>query len=270
MSFQLNLNNMCGRKLVLIAEPSAIVLPNKCFHSTYFPSEWGLTRQPRWCLKWLFSRFHSTYFPSEWGLTLSLGRKSNGFWPCVSIQLISPASRDWRVWQQHDRNDSFPFNLFPQRVGTSDYYSCKWLYAAPFPFNLFPQRVGTTGWRLFTGGMLGVSIQLISPASGDTAIRLLKDDSSSRFPFNLFPQRVGTLDSLFNLEVSYSEFPFNLFPQRVGTFVPNCSFLEIIYFVSIQLISPASGDIHILIWGNKSNRVVSIQLISPASGNSCD
>ena len=91
--------------------------------------------------------FHSTDFPSEWGQAIQ-GRRSRDGKDKVSIQLISPASGDCAVGvllSKEDRKSLFPFNLFPQRVGTK--YLGKGYFAEEFllefPFNLFPQRVGT-------------------------------------------------------------------------------------------------------------------------------
>jgi len=63
------------------------------FHSTDFPSEWGLSAAWSQCTAPPASRFHSTDFPSEWGLVSCDGQE----WETledVSIQLISPASGD--------------------------------------------------------------------------------------------------------------------------------------------------------------------------------
>ena len=63
--------------------------------------------------------------------------------------------------------DVFPFNWFPQRVGTAVIFmSLLLFFLALFPFNWFPQRVGTVKIAP-TGQSATVSIQLVSPASGD-------------------------------------------------------------------------------------------------------
>ena len=64
-----------------------------------------------------------------------------------------------------------------------------------FPFNWDPQRVGThLPVYLFTGGgaVGGVSIQLGSPASGDSRFSFSDVPYWMLFPFNWDPQRVGT------------------------------------------------------------------------------
>ena len=162
----------------------------ECFHSIGFPSEWGpntgyLFLSTLW-------RFHSIGFPSEWGLSRE-----------ISPQWIGAR---------------FPFNWFPQRVGTCLIGANLSGVIGKFPFNWFPQRVGT---RIQTPPALGegswaVSIQLVSPASGDACQR----DGMRHlvwFPFNWFPQRVGTLRGLIEASPAVPTFPFNWFPQRVGT-----------------------------------------------------
>ena len=132
--------------------------------------------------------FHSIGFPSEWGVTLD---------PGVGALVTS-----------------FHSIGFPSEWGelTVKY---RWMLIWQFPFNWFPQRVGRgceeTDWLY----LRGVSIQLVSPASGEGLSR-------------------------FNRAWRYSQ-------------------------VSIQLVSPASGEKRCL----RSSGVVypvSIQLVSPASG----
>ena len=62
-----------------------------------------------------------------------------------------------------------------------------------------------------------VSIQLVSPASGDRKL----------------------VEPIANLSLL---FPFNWFPQRVGTMGTDVWFDSIEEDVSIQLVSPASGN----------------------------
>ncbi len=61
-----------------------------------------------------------------------------------------------------------------------------------------------------------VSIQLLSPASGET-------------------------DKFVKLSIIPSEFPFNYFPQRVGSLRVSPP-VRRDFIVSIQLLSPASGE----------------------------
>ena len=86
-----------------------------------------------------------------------------------------------------------------------------------FPFNWFPQRVGTRR-QLLRAGTQGfiVSIQLVSPASGDIELVSSIEEDADEFPFNWFPQRVGTTGGN-KCSVVTEMFPFNWFPQRVGT-----------------------------------------------------
>jgi len=134
--------------------------------------------------------FHSTDFPSEWGH--SIGNHSHSI-TSVSIQLISPASGDIaEVFYRAVDVLRFPFNWFPQRVGTLIQH--------------FDQRQRNL-----------VSIQLISPASGDYLEpykQMLKGDCfhSTDFPSEWGQDRVNML-----MVIIHAAFPFNWFPQRVGT-----------------------------------------------------
>ena len=62
----------------------------------------------------------------------------------VSIQLVSPTSGEQREEEEDlSREEVFPFNWFPQRVGTFTPSSFALACSSRFPFNWFPQRVGT-------------------------------------------------------------------------------------------------------------------------------
>ena len=63
----------------------------------------------------------------------------------------------------------------------------------------------------------GVSIQLVSPTSGDIDFYIPDYKIYIEFPFNWFPQRVGTEKMISEALEGVSRFPFNWFPQRVGT-----------------------------------------------------
>ena len=94
------------------------------------------------------------------------------------------------------------------------------LKIAVFPFNWDPQRVGTGQTSRYNDqGSKGVSIQLGSPASGDSPVIGQGYTTRSGFPFNWDPQRVGT----------------NMIDLNEDTII--C--------VSIQLGSPASGDLRV-------------------------
>ena len=137
-----------------------------------------------------FYRFHSISFPSEWGQFIVF--KGYFIKVIVSIQLVSPASGDVKVFSFHNSLiSSFPFNWFPQRVGTVDPITGKTKYEVT------------------------VSIQLVSPASGDLMVM---------------------------------------------------TFILTTEHVSIQLVSPASGDYRANM-RTLMNQKVSIQLVSPASGD---
>ena len=136
----------------------------------------------------------------------------------------------------------FPFNWFPQRVGTQ-LFMMRLLQLMMFPFNWFPQRVGTICrmYRYRGHGKRCVSIQLVSPASGDSRRgSLFGAYSWSRFHSIGFPsewgpyRKPGYRRCICNLSIQlvspasgdkpYPQkplpklnFPFNWFPQRVGT-----------------------------------------------------
>jgi len=162
--------------------------------------------------------FHSIGVPSEWGLAGHIAHPSPE--REVSIQLVSPAS-----------GDLFNFCLFwpclfcfhsigvPSEWGPTIAATMQKLDPdAEFPFNWCPQRVGTQHPPLLQKRFISVSIQLVSPASGDGqgASGGLKSNPSE-FPFNWCPQRVGTQ------------------PWKSWSSPSGCQ-------VSIQLVSPASGD----------------------------
>ncbi len=134
----------------------------------------------------------------------------------------------------------FPFNWDPQRVGTCDRKS-QTRQGLLFPFNWDPQRVGTfmqfvqwdeiggfhsigipSEWGHIKGLPQNltnrVSIQLGSPASGDT----MDAQTGSSFATGCFhsigiPSEWGPLDYKSRQQTSSWTFPFNWDPQRVGT-----------------------------------------------------
>ena len=62
-----------------------------------------------------------------------------------------------------------------------------------------------------------VSIQLLSPTSGELLAEINDTLESVVFPFNCFPQRVGRQTSATHVDIDTRMFPFNCFPQRVGS-----------------------------------------------------
>ncbi len=148
-----------------------------------------------------------------------------GWFLVVSIQLLSPASGEAAVSKRASLlpKTSFHSITFPSEWGVwrATLANCS---GVKFPFNYFPQRVG----RLFQNRLNQVNAQI-------------------KFPFNYFPQRVGRVRIL-SAELTFIRFPFNYFPQRVGRMM-NLAY-EISYWdehqVSIQLLSPASGESKVL------------------------
>ena len=132
-----------------------------------------------------------------------------------------------------------------------------------FPFNQFPQRVGSyeTHYYSKTLTMIAVSIQLVSPASGEKKA-IYSDVLDRQFPFNQFPQRVGRwITGIYSLPLR-DGFHSISFPSEWGAY----EYSKVLYpiRVSIQLVSPASGELDRYI--NPQVSIVSIQLVSPASG----
>ena len=160
--------------------------------------------------------FHSNAFPSEWGLHAQNDRR-------------------WIVIR-------FPFKCFPQRVGTTvigmnqleHYIEC-------FHSNAFPSEWGLTADQLSTQLTDVVSIQMLSPASGDLARRSRQLTAASRFPFKCFPQRVGTTVTARHVKLIGSCFHSNAFPSEWGRQHDYPSTTASVG-VSIQMLSPASGD----------------------------
>ncbi len=135
---------------------------------------------------------------------------------------------------------------FPSEWG-DDSFKITILKRTPFPFNQFPQRVGSPivySYYPEVYVIVPVSIQLVSPASGEKQlfIDILETEVYSKFPFNQFPQRVGRFcenqiaKAICFHSISFPSewgvrgdvtnpptkklrrlaFPFNQFPQRVG------------------------------------------------------
>ena len=166
-----------------------------CFHSIGFPSEWGVVNRhvPRGgCIEFPFNWFpqrvgrgnppnvqdqvgcfHSIGFPSEWGVTTML---------LLSLAFLIAIL--------------FPFNWFPQRVGSC--YRCWQPYRCLIPY---------------------VSIQLVSPASGELCSLTIKlKKPSLSFHSIGFPSEWGATRAQKSHPIqSVYEFPFNWFPQRVGS-----------------------------------------------------
>ncbi len=140
----------------------------------------------------LFWGFHSITFPSEWG----------------------------DQYHYHSRDGGlvvFPFNYFPQRVGSLLIEEGRTSLTSRFPFNYFPQRVGSCITHTIAHQDIWVSIQLLSPASGE---------------------RVNTT----NNEVDEACFHSITFPSEWGENNQVECYQSKASHVSIQLLSPASGE----------------------------
>jgi len=188
------------------------------------------------------SGFHSIGVPSEWG---SKEYRAVYTVPVYSFHSIGVPS-EWGQWVKFLELYSaskVSIQLVSPASGDFSIRSKDLLLEnVVFPFNWCPQRVGTQGTKRIT-----VLVYV--------------------FPFNWCPQRVGTLMAPQWPTVKVV-FPFNWCPQRVGTGdAPDSQGCKALHPVSIQLVSPASGD------GNTRSTLpplapkVSIQLVSPASGD---
>ena len=87
-----------------------------CFHSIGFPSEWGRTAFR--IIRRLVRRVSIQLVSPASGDRSQANEPPSAF-RAVSIQLVSPASGDlgWNKGAVF-LYDGFPFNWFPQRVGT--------------------------------------------------------------------------------------------------------------------------------------------------------
>ena len=134
----------------------------------------------------------------------------------VSIQLVSPASGDGSLKHAEASSRTFPFNWFPQRVGTwtrllliqrfkgfhSIGFPSEWGLVCNksltgalqrFPFNWFPQRVGTDlNWVTALGGYYNRFHSIGFPSEWGLQALMSPPTLTLLFPFNWFPQRVGT------------------------------------------------------------------------------
>ena len=112
------------------------------FHSIGFPSEWG---QVNWnkLTKKLLRRFHSIGFPSEWGR--SKNTPTNQLAGCFhSIGFPSEWGRLIHGLTDKISGKGFHSIGFPSEWGRDRHLrAVRKSKARPFPFNWFPQRVGT-------------------------------------------------------------------------------------------------------------------------------
>ena len=136
--------------------------------------------------------FHSIDFPSEWGATdshhYSVGKRSSFH----SIGFPSEWGADIAAFATADRT-SFHSIGFPSEWGASAQYQ-------------WSSRLGN-GF---------VSIQLVSPASGESLKLVLKPPITCCFHSIGFPSEWGGQEVEESESPSYPGFPFNWFPQRVG------------------------------------------------------
>ena len=118
----------------------------------------------------------------------------------VSIQLVSPASGDQsRLMKEFKYYLNFHSISFPNEWGAHAVKIHKKYGsgAVAFPFNQFPQRVGSAVYTVDGRDARrhgSLSIQLVSPTSGDEGLPDFRTFfKAPEFPFNQFPQRVGTI-----------------------------------------------------------------------------
>ena len=154
--------------------------------------------------------------------------------------MVSPASGDFTLAMPAANIKWFPFNWFPQRVGTFlDFSRSPILNAVRFPFNWFPRRVGTNDLKQIAA-YYSIGFHSIGfPSEWGQQFEQWLDSIEVEFPFNWFPQRVGTCPCS-SLTQKCHSFHSIGFPSEWGHFPPDALLHDQI--VSIQLVSPASGD----------------------------
>jgi len=161
--------------------PGPTVFPrHRCFHSISFPSEWGLARSS--IRRARSSGFHSISFPSEWGLYYGMGcgRAQGGF---HSISFPSEWGR-----------------IRPRMRST--------ISAMRFHSISFPSEWGPSS-NFLSYSIDVVSIQLVSPASGDNIMREVFVLNETRFHSISFPSEWGRL-TIHKPPVTITQvFPFN-------------------------------------------------------------
>ena len=188
------------------------------FPFNWFPQRVGTHEDQRGVLLRPQSRFPFNWFPQRVGTLMA-------------------------DFERYKYETEFPFNWFPQRVGTDSYRGACKLDVLRFPFNWFPQRVGTTLIGAGAGFFFGVSIQLVSPASGDvdrydrsSSMRVanvvsiqLVSPASGDLKQTILMQSGRLVSIQLVSPASWDKvirvpgelvdvvFPFNWFPQRVGT-----------------------------------------------------
>ena len=141
-----------------------MLFTSTCFHSIGFPSEWGRhTTVSIFKSKTTNECFHSIGFPSEWGPA----KEQSVIFAAASFHSIGfPSEWGRRTVLRRIRCNVFPFNWFPQRVGTSSTLA-KRCCEESFHSIGFPSEWGLTVLLYVLPVIKNVSIQLVSPASGD-------------------------------------------------------------------------------------------------------
>jgi len=184
------------------------------FHSISFPSEWGPIARIR--SQSITPYFHSISFPSEWG-PISVYTISFFLLTGISIQLVSPASGD-----EDEVYYSAP-------LSSEDFHSIS-----------FPSEWGLTKNGPRKGQRSEViSIQLVSPASGDVNDLRLQAREVYHFHSISFPSEWG-LDSIIRKAHQQIDFHSISFPSEWGH--ESSWYRGYPSGISIQLVSPASGD----------------------------
>ena len=138
----------------------------------------------------------------------------------VSIQLVSPARGEARVWRTKDswrHSVSFHSIGFPcERGGGFRAFTLTWSVFVSIQL-VSPAR-GEVVDECWDQLIRGVSIQLVSPARGEGGTRnppAVAVENFS-FPFNWFPLREGRPIVRSMVAANQMWFPFNWFPLREG------------------------------------------------------
>ena len=195
----------------------------------------------------------------------------------VSIQLVSPASGDV-VSSLKDRvSKHLTVSIQLVSPASGDNSGCKWEGTPKNKVSI--QLVSPASGDkvcLIRWTQHSVSIQLVSPASGDFFLLPNNPEfyiqSKRRFHSISFPSEWGRNNTI-HVKYGLQHVSIQLVSPASGDIKPR--FLHspnVFNRVSIQLVSPASGDWESRVWldvWNHDSRV-SIQLVSPASGDIVD
>ena len=103
--------------------------------------------------------------------------------------------------------------------------------------------MGRSFISVFQLKLVGISIQLLSPTSGEGEFRQLRQEIENRISIQLLSPTSGEQQYQIEDILLCVDFPFNCFPQRVGRVSKHSRYRKPIKTFSIQLLSPTSGEV---------------------------